>query len=296
MRLVMKFLHSLVLLSYLAATVQGVQICGGDNPTTDGCGQLESAGLGLICCFGILLPFIVIAAYLQIRKALAERRGDDGGGHEEAAFAPDAVDRAGLPERAEGAAGGRALSGPDGEGAAAAAGEDAAAAAAPPRAEEQDTGDGMLAFFGKRFLSSSRGRGSKEPSQFQKLDTPPAATGADSFSPKCNNGHDLVYTDAYGGKGFGCDKCSKVSGAGSKSHHCARCSYDLCDDCAREQAVDHIEALQQSEGGVWACTVCTLENPQEQLSCSACGGDRPEAHTIRMQSLRNVSAAASAKV
>uniref|UniRef100_A0A6V1SWD9 RanBP2-type domain-containing protein n=1 Tax=Heterosigma akashiwo TaxID=2829 RepID=A0A6V1SWD9_HETAK len=123
-----------------------------------------------------------------------------------------------------------------------------------------------------------------------------AATGADSFSPKCNNGHDLVYTDAYGGKGFGCDKCSKVSGAGSKSHHCARCSYDLCDDCAREQAVDHIEALQQSEGGVWACTVCTLENPQEQLSCSACGGDRPEAHTIRMQSLRNVSAAASAKV
>ncbi|CAM9597713.1 unnamed protein product, partial [Heterosigma akashiwo] len=53
-----KSCHGAILL-FLLPIVKGFQICGGDNPTTDGCGQVGSATLGLISLFGVLLPFIV---------------------------------------------------------------------------------------------------------------------------------------------------------------------------------------------------------------------------------------------
>eukprot|EP00638_Chattonella_subsalsa_P012550 CAMPEP_0117801144 /NCGR_PEP_ID=MMETSP0948-20121206/14899_1 /TAXON_ID=44440 /ORGANISM="Chattonella subsalsa, Strain CCMP2191" /LENGTH=205 /DNA_ID=CAMNT_0005633575 /DNA_START=63 /DNA_END=680 /DNA_ORIENTATION=+ len=57
---------------YAALTsTDGVTICGGNGSSPDGCGVVNSAGLGFSIFLGITLPFIVIAAYLWIKQIRA---------------------------------------------------------------------------------------------------------------------------------------------------------------------------------------------------------------------------------
>eukprot|EP00638_Chattonella_subsalsa_P021883 CAMPEP_0117867272 /NCGR_PEP_ID=MMETSP0950-20121206/7878_1 /TAXON_ID=44440 /ORGANISM="Chattonella subsalsa, Strain CCMP2191" /LENGTH=349 /DNA_ID=CAMNT_0005718801 /DNA_START=68 /DNA_END=1117 /DNA_ORIENTATION=+ len=65
-----KALFISILYAALTST-DGVTICGGNGSSPDGCGVVNSAGLGFSIFLGITLPFIVIAAYLWIKQIRA---------------------------------------------------------------------------------------------------------------------------------------------------------------------------------------------------------------------------------
>jgi len=83
------------------------------------------------------------------------------------------------------------------------------------------------------------------------------------FLVRCDNGHSLELKDAYNGQGFKCDKCQKGNDPGSKSHHCAQCSFDLCDACARQQAVDHCAHQQALDHARQPPQVFELFTPED---------------------------------
>mmetsp|Transcript_4691 Transcript_4691/g.6448 ORF Transcript_4691/g.6448 Transcript_4691/m.6448 type:complete len:242 (-) Transcript_4691:116-841(-) len=233
----------LVFVTFVAADIHAVQICGGDYGETGGCGIVSSVDLAFASLMGILLPFICIALYLMLRTYQLEgkfcifdrsARPNPGNFIRRAVQSPDHVSI-----QMEGAV---------------------------QPSVRMEVGDVFPQFIpslagtdiGERPSSTLRSLESEECS-FQILPSKLDNQEVKEFEVVIPEGVSpgMQFQVVAGGTLMSV-KCPMNSGPGSKIKIQAASS-DL-----------------QSKQGNWSCPQCTLENQPEHLSCMVCGKERPQ--------------------